>query len=70
MELAKNFPKQEDYNMLEEEIKKAKSKKIIKRITSPFKRKGYQNYLENIQNIEDQYQEMNILYDIYGVENL
>ena len=67
-ELAETLPKQEDFYKLEDEIKKAKSQKIIKRITSPFKRKGYQNYLENLQNNVDQYQEMNILYENYGVE--
>ena len=67
-ELAENLPKQEDFTKLEDEIKKAKSQKIIKRITSPFRRKGYQNYQENLQTNEEEYSEMNILYETYGVE--
>ncbi len=51
-ELAETLPKQEDFYQLEEEIKKVQSQKIIKKITSPFRRKGYQNYLENLQNNE------------------
>ena len=67
-ELAENLPKREDFYNLEDEIKRAKSQKIIKRITSPFRRKGYQNYLETLQNNEEKYSEMNIVYDNYGVE--
>ena len=67
-ELAETLPKQEDFYKLEDEIKKAKSQKIIRRITSPFRRKGYQKYQENLQTNEAEYNEMNILYENYGVE--
>ena len=55
-------------NKLEGEIKKANSQKIIKRISSPFRRKEYQYYLADLQNKEKKYQKIKESYNPYWEE--
>jgi superfamily I DNA and/or RNA helicase len=63
-----SLPDGEVFYTLEEEIKEAHSQKLFKKLTSPFKRKEYQKYLEYIQNKEKQYQKIKELYNNYWEE--
>ena len=63
-----SLEEEELLNKLEGEIKKAKSQKIIKRISSPFRRKEYQLYLEDLQNKEKKYQKIKESYTPYWEE--
>ncbi len=56
------------FYQLEEEIKKAQSQKIIKRISSPFRRKKYQLYLKDLQNKEKKFQKIKESYTPYWEE--
>ena len=56
------------YYQIEGEIKKAHTQKIIKRISSPFRRKKYQLYLEDLQNKEKKFQKIKESYTPYREE--
>ena len=63
-----SLPDEEVFYNLEEEIKKAHSQKLFKKLTSPFKRKEYQKYLEDLQNKEKKYQKIKESYNDYWEE--
>ena len=63
-----SLPDEEVFYNLEEEIKEAHSKKLFKKLTSPFKRKEYQKYLEDLQNKEEKYQKIKESYNDYWEE--
>lgn len=62
------LPDEEVFYKLEEEIKKAYTQKLFKKITSRFKRKEYQKYLEDLQNKEKSYLKINESYTHYWEE--
>jgi superfamily I DNA and/or RNA helicase len=52
-------------NNLENDIKKERSKKVIKKIVSPFRRNNYKKFLEDLQIKETKYQNICGLYKNY-----
>jgi superfamily I DNA and/or RNA helicase len=60
-----SLPEEDVLYNLENDIKKERSKKIIKKIVSPFRRNNYKKFLEDLQIKETKYQNISRLYKNY-----
>jgi|GEM_PF-1205663 len=63
-----SLPEAEEFYQLKRDIKDSRSKKLVKKITSPLKRKEYQKFQEELLENEENYDKMKEAYNDYWDE--
>lgn len=64
-EIEKSLPKNEDYYLLESELKKLKGKGLVKKVTSIFDKSGFEDYKSDLNQKKYDYNEMVIAFNGY-----
>ncbi|MFA0832641.1 MAG: AAA domain-containing protein [Methanobacterium formicicum] len=64
-EIEENLPETEVFQNLESDIKKANSRKLLKKVSSPLKRKSYQDFQDELAANEDKHRLMVESYNHY-----
>ena len=64
-EIEESLPKNEDFFLLESELKKLKGKGLVKKVTSIFDKSGFENYKSDLNQKKYHYNEMVIAFNSY-----